>query len=55
MPKIGVISNMQEEHWHDSEWFKEWLKMAKDKPMEPNIGFWYYDNAERKWKFQKPS
>jgi hypothetical protein len=41
--------------WAESEWYKEWLKLSNNKLKQPEMGYWYWDNVELRWKFQKTS
>lgn len=43
------------EEWTQSEWYKEWVRLAHNKPNQQDVGYWYYDNNCKCWKFQKPS
>lgn len=39
--------------WTNSDWFREWEKLATEgnkKNNHVNCGYWYYDNVEHKYK-----
>lgn len=49
------INNSSEHKWWESDWYKEWVILAHNKPKQPEIGYWYYDNDSQTWKFQNPN
>lgn len=38
-------------NWIDSEWYKEWERLAKDRVTPPpkDLGVWYYDDINKKY------
>ncbi len=40
------------ENWTESDWYKEWVRLAHINHPEPKkCGYWYYDNNDRTYKY----
>ena len=38
--------------WIDSDWMKEWKELAARPNGGRNVGYWYYDNTEKIYKYE---
>ena len=38
--------------WIDSDWMKEWKVLAARTNGGRNVGYWYYDNTEKIYKYE---
>lgn len=45
---------MNNNDWIDSDWYRKWLELAHQAQKQENVGYWYWDNINKHWKFQKP-
>ncbi len=43
---------VKEVEWADSDWYKEWIRLAHlNQPTNVKCGYWYYDNNDRTYKY----